>query len=151
MQHHNSRRPCVVVCCHCFLQCCIRVLFFGSFHSTVLSCFAGMGGNRSAVSNAQLDSLREKLQQNNSGAVPHNFVRTAPGHDPAKPDARGRMPRSSPRNPQTEQFLDMLGLPYNLEQRQPQTNAAASSGVTVMWLLGNNFLTKLGLLCFLGS
>ncbi|KAL3132875.1 hypothetical protein ABBQ38_006795 [Trebouxia sp. C0009 RCD-2024] len=87
----------------------------------------GMGGNRSAVPNAQLDSLREELQQNNNGTVPHNFVRTAPGHDPSKPKPRGRMPRSSPRNPQTEQFLDMLGLPYNLDQQQPQTHAVASS------------------------
>lgn len=116
---------------------CIKQQLSGSFVVLlVLWSFAGMGGDRSAVSNAQLDSLREKLQQNKDGAIPHNFVRTAPGHDPSKPKPRGRMPRSSPRNPQTEQFMDMLGLPYNLDQRQPQ-HAAASSGVTSLLVLGS--------------
>lgn len=91
---------------------------------------AGMGGNRSAVSNAQLDSLRDTLQQTNHGAVPQNFVRTAPGHDPSSPIPKGRMPQSSPRNPQTEQFLDMLGLPYNLDRQQLQMPAVAPQGVT---------------------
>ena len=93
-----------------------------------------MGGNRSAVSNAQLDSLRETVQQTNSGAVPQNFVQTATGHDPSRPVPKGRMPRSSSRNPQTEQFLNTLGLPYNLDLRQPQTPAVAAQGVT---LVGN--------------
>ena len=91
-----------------------------------------MGGNRSAVSNAQLDSLRETIQQTNSGAVPQNFIRTASGHDPSRPTPKGRMPRSSSRNPQTEQFLDMLGLPYNLDQRLPQRHAVAAQGVTLV-------------------
>lgn len=100
--------------------------------STMLSSIAGMGGNRSAVSNAQLDAIPEQLQQNNNGAIPHNFVRTASGHDPSSANHRGRMPRSSPRNPQTEQFLEMLGLPFNLDQRQPRPTAVASQGVTAV-------------------
>ena len=32
---------------------------------------------------------------------------------------QGRMPQSSPRNPQTVAFLDMLGLPYNLDPAAP--------------------------------
>ena len=79
-----------------------------------------MGGSRNAVSNAQLQQLKEKLQQQNSGAIPLNFVPTAPGHDPSAPNPKGRMPRASPRNPQTEQFLEMLGLPYNLDQQSRQ-------------------------------
>lgn len=79
-----------------------------------------MGGSRSAVSNAQLQQLKENLQQQNNGAIPLNFVPTAPGHDPSTPNAKGRMPRQSPRNPQTEQFLEMLGLPYNLDQQSRQ-------------------------------
>ncbi|DBA70331.1 TPA: hypothetical protein ACH3X2_011753 [Trebouxia sp. C0005] len=81
----------------------------------------GMGGSRSAVSDAQLQQLTEKLQQQNSGAIPLNFVPTAPGHDPSAPNAKGRMPRQSPRNPQTERFLEMLGLPYNLDQQFRQS------------------------------
>ncbi len=84
------------------------------------SASAGMGGTRSAVSNAQLQQLKEKLQQQNSGAIPLNFVPTAPGHDPSTPNPKGRMPRQSPRNPQTERFLEMLGLPYNLDQQSRQ-------------------------------
>lgn len=92
-----------------------------------------MGGNRSAVSNAQLESLQETLQQTNNGAVPQSFVPTAPGHDPSRPVPKGRMPRSSPRNPQTEQFLKMLGLPYNLDQQQqPQEPAVAAQGMTLV-------------------
>lgn len=131
-----------MLCYCCFLQCCTCASSNNCLALSVLQVvlvlqsFAGMGGNRSAVPNAQLDSLREELQQNNNGTVPHNFVRTAPGHDPSKPKPRGRMPRSSPRNPQTEQFLDMLGLPYNLDQQQPQTHAVASSpGVSSLWVL----------------
>lgn len=69
------------------------------------------------MSNAQLQQLKEKLQQQNNGAVPLNFVHTSPGHDPAASNPKGHMPRQSPRNPQTEQFLEMLGLPYNLDQQ----------------------------------
>ncbi len=79
-----------------------------------------MGGTRSAVSNAQLQQLKQKLQQQNSGAIPLNFAPTAPGHDPSAPNPKGRMPRQSPRNPQTERFLEMLGLPYNLDQQSRQ-------------------------------
>ena len=89
-----------------------------------------MGGGRSTVPNAQLDSLQKTIRQINNGAVPQNFVPTASGHDPLRPIPKGTMPRSSLRNPQTEQFLDMLGLPYNLDQRQPQSLAVAAQGVT---------------------
>ena len=76
-----------------------------------------MGGKRSAVPNAQLEQMRQKLQQQpGQGAVPRNFVPTAPAHNPAAPQQRGRMPQQAVRNPQTEQFLDLLGLSYNLDQ-----------------------------------
>lgn len=49
--------------------------------------------------------------------VPLNFEQTAPAYDPANPRMqRGRMPTDSLRNPQTVAFLDMLGLPYNLDR-----------------------------------
>ena len=103
-----------------------------------------MGGNRSAVSNAQLDAIREQLQQNNNGAVPQNFVRTASGHDSSSPNPRGRMPRSNSRNPQTEQFLDMLGLPFNLDQRQPRPTAVASQGVTAVSVAAKHYWANSG-------
>ena len=69
-----------------------------------------------AVPNAQLEQMQQKLQQQPSqGAVPRNFVPTAAAHDPAAPQQQGRMPQQAVRNPQTEQFLDLLGLPYNLD------------------------------------
>ena len=88
-----------------------------------------MGGGRSTLSNSQLESLHETVQQTNNGAVPQNFTRTALGHDSSRPITKGKMPRSSPRNPQTEQFLDMLGLPYSLDQQPPQTPAVTAQGV----------------------
>ena len=105
-----------------------RPTFTCTISDLVLSC-AGMGGNRTAVSNAQLASLREQVQQTNNGVIPHNFVRTASGHDPSSPNPRGRMPQSSPRNPQTEQFLDMLGLTYNLDQQAYLKPAVAPAGL----------------------
>lgn len=89
-----------------------------------------MGGNRTAVPNAQLESLREQLQQTNNGVIPQNFTQTAPGHSASGPNPRGRMPQSSPRNPQTEQILAMLGLPYNLDQQASQKPAVTPPGVT---------------------
>lgn len=84
-------------------------------------CTSGMGGKRSAVPNAQLDQMRQKLQQQpGQGAIPRNFAPTAPAHDPTAPQQRGRMPQQAIRNPQTEHYLDMLGLPYNLDQRPQQ-------------------------------
>ena len=80
---------------------------------------SGMGGKRSAVPNARLDEVRQKLsQQAGQGAIPLNFSPTAPAHDPEAPQQRGRMPQQAVRNPQTEQLLSMLDLPYNLDQRR---------------------------------
>lgn len=105
-------------------QCCNAYI-----DMTVVCDMAGMGGNRSAVSNDELQQLREKLQQHNGGTIPQNFVPTAPGHDPSAPNPQGRMPRQSPRNPQTEQFLDMLGLPYNLDRQAPSAVASSESAI----------------------
>ncbi len=104
------------------------------------SASAGMGGSRSAVSNAELQQLKEKLQQQNSGAIPLNFVPTAPGHDPSASNPKGRMPRQSPRNPQTERFLEMLGLPYNLDQQSRQFVPPSESLLCAEYLgaLGNS-------------
>ena len=106
-------------------KCKTSVVGITSDYFMFLCDATGMGGNRSAVSNAQLQQLHEKLHQQNDGTIPLNFMPTAPGHDPSAPNAKGCMPRQSPRNPQTEQFLDMLGLPYNLEQQSRQVPAAA--------------------------
>lgn len=53
------------------------------------------------------------IQERGSAAIPDNFVRTAPTYEGRK--RRGSMPRRPLRNPQTVAFLQMLGLPYNLE------------------------------------
>lgn len=54
--------------------------------------------------------------------IPNNFEQTAQPFTPHGGRERGSMPRSDSRNPQTENFLEMLGLPYNLhygnEKRQ---------------------------------
>jgi len=68
--------------------------------------------------------------------VPDDFVQTAPPHDASAPPRRGRMPPAPLRNPQTEAFLALLGLPYNLDhdapppqqqQQQQQWQAAQSA------------------------
>ena len=47
---------------------------------------AGVGGKRSAVSNAQLEQMQQQLQQQPGQAVvPCNFVPTAPAHDRTQP------------------------------------------------------------------
>lgn len=49
--------------------------------------------------------------------VPDNFCPTAPVYNPtASGPHRGRMPTTAARNPQTTDFLSMLGLPYNLDR-----------------------------------
>ena len=86
-----------------------------------------MGGNRSAISDAQLETLHQQLQQQSNGVIPQNFASTAQGHDPKAPKIRAYMPQKSIRNPQTEQFLDMLGLPYNLDHQAPVAPSAMPS------------------------
>jgi len=44
--------------------------------------------------------------------IPENFTPTAEGHNPQ--NRKRWMPKMDLLNPQTEQFLDMLELPYNL-------------------------------------
>ena len=56
-------------------------------------------------------SVRAALAARGGAAVPDNFQATAPG-----PSGRpGRMPQAAQRSPQTTAFLELLGLPYNLE------------------------------------
>ncbi len=45
--------------------------------------------------------------------VPLNFTPTAPDAGPTPP-RRGRMPRTNPRNPQTEALLQLIGCDWNL-------------------------------------
>ena len=56
--------------------------------------------------------VAERLQQHGS-QIPHNFVLTAPGHDPGQKGS-GTMPKQALKNPQTLAFLELLGLDYNL-------------------------------------
>ena len=46
--------------------------------------------------------------------IPENFEPTAKGHDEAEGQRRRVMPVQDIRNPQTERFLQMLGIPFNL-------------------------------------
>eukprot|EP00195_Chlamydomonas_chlamydogama_P006070 CAMPEP_0202906198 /NCGR_PEP_ID=MMETSP1392-20130828/37749_1 /ASSEMBLY_ACC=CAM_ASM_000868 /TAXON_ID=225041 /ORGANISM="Chlamydomonas chlamydogama, Strain SAG 11-48b" /LENGTH=488 /DNA_ID=CAMNT_0049594589 /DNA_START=295 /DNA_END=1761 /DNA_ORIENTATION=+ len=83
----------------------------------------GMGGLRSGAKPEDLDFVRAALQAKGDASIPLNFTQTAPpyeapasGHPGFKvPHQRGRMPQQPVRNPQTQQLLDMLGLPYNLD------------------------------------
>ena len=57
--------------------------------------------------------VAQRLQQHGS-QIPHNFVLTAPGHDPGQKSS-GSMPHHALKNPQTIAFLELLGLDYNLD------------------------------------
>lgn len=71
--------------------------------------------------------MRAALAARGGAAVPNNFQQTAPG--PSGRGAGGRMPAAAARNPQTEAFLDMLGLPYNLDaDGQPGLGNGAVAG-----------------------
>ena len=59
--------------------------------------------------------MKDLLAARGGPTIPQNFAPTAPAYDPAGPQ-RGRMPQRLLTNPQTVQLLEMLGLPYNLEQ-----------------------------------
>ncbi|EFN55283.1 hypothetical protein CHLNCDRAFT_57928 [Chlorella variabilis] len=64
----------------------------------------------------ELAEVRRRLEERGGAAVPRNFVRTVPAYDPSQPQMRsGTMPQQAVRNPQTVAFLELLGLPYNLE------------------------------------
>ena len=123
-----------------------------------------MGALRDGPSEGDLQYVRQALAARGGAQVPQNFTQTAPGHDGVT--RRGRMPQSSPRNPQvrtkhhhtrreaaglllawllirrgprqliekemklllgllqTVAFLEMLGLPYNLDH----SGAASTQG-----------------------
>ena len=57
-----------------------------------------MGALREGPSEGDLQYVRQALAARGGPQVPHNFTQTAPGHDGVP--RRGRMPQSSPRNPQ---------------------------------------------------
>ncbi|PSC75631.1 lariat debranching enzyme [Micractinium conductrix] len=75
---------------------------------------------------AALAEVERLLGERNGGAtVPQNFQLTAPPFDPNDPRMKqGHMPQRPVRNPQTEAFLSMLDLPYNLDW----AGAAAAGG-----------------------
>jgi hypothetical protein len=67
--------------------------------------------------------VKEVLEKRGIADIPSNFVATAPAYSPASGRKRGSIPSSIPRNPQTVELLDMLGLEYNLDvagQQQAQ-------------------------------
>ena len=78
-----------------------------------VSCTAGMGGHRGAAAEADVAYVRAALAAHGGAAVPDNFELTAPG--PSEQGAPGRMPQAAQRSPQTLAFLELLGLPYNLD------------------------------------
>lgn len=72
-----------------------------------------MGGHRGAAAEADVAYVRAALAAHGGAAVPDNFELTAPG--PSEEGAPGRMPQAAQRSPQTLAFLELLGLPYNLD------------------------------------
>ena len=62
---------------------------------------------------SHVQSLLETVVEGNN-KVPLNFQPTAPAYVEGD-KRRGRMPQTSPRNPQTVAFFEMLGLDYNLD------------------------------------
>lgn len=94
----------------------------------------GMGGTRTGPSEADTAFVRAALADRGGATIPSNFVRTARGHDPKDPSMRrGRMPQSSPRNPQSEALLNLIGVSFNLDTNAlpmpppPGGNTAAGS------------------------
>ena len=59
-----------------------------------------------------VERFRAKLGE--SLLIPLNFAPTVEGFQTGSRSGRPRMPQSDVRNPQTEQFLELLGIPYNL-------------------------------------
>ena len=55
------------------------------------------------------------LSERGSATIPDNFAPTAPAHNPQLPRGGGAPFPQSHRNPQTVQFLDMLGLEFRLD------------------------------------
>ena len=83
---------------------------------------AGMGGARVGASEADAAFVRAALAARGGAAVPDNFQATAPG-----PSGRpGRMPQAVQRSPQTTAFLELLGLPYNLEPAPARLGCGAA-------------------------
>ncbi|CAL5222243.1 g4577 [Coccomyxa viridis] len=85
----------------------------------------GMGASRNGPSEEDAQYVRQALAARGGPQVPHNFAQTAPGHDGSA--RRGRMPQNSPRSPQTVAFLEMLGLPYNLDHKDSSQAPAGSA------------------------
>ncbi|CAI0438585.1 unnamed protein product [Linum tenue] len=68
--------------------------------------------------------VRSKLEAR--GAKPFEFARTVPAYDPNQSQSKGSYQRGEcPRNPQTESFLQLLELPYLLDQGTALTATAA--------------------------
>jgi len=67
--------------------------------------------------------VRAALAARGGAAVPDNFEPTEPG--PSGRGAPGRMPQAARRSPQTQAFLEMLGLPYNLDPAAVQLRSDA--------------------------
>ncbi|KAL4420156.1 hypothetical protein ABPG77_008292 [Micractinium sp. CCAP 211/92] len=87
---------------------------------------------------AEVAEVERLLAERNGGtAVPRNFAPTAPAYDPASPQARmGRMPQRAERNPQTLAFLELLGLPYNLDYSGQAGGGAASAAAAAALVQG---------------
>ncbi|MEW5305155.1 MAG: hypothetical protein WDW36_007716 [Sanguina aurantia] len=88
----------------------------------------GMGSAREGPSQADLLFVKEAMsQRGGAGVSPDTFVPTAPAHDASvKSKQRPTMPVFPLRNPQTEAFLQMLQLPYDLAHGAPNPHARAN-------------------------
>ena len=58
--------------------------------------------------------MEKIMEEMESMIIPENFEPTAKGHDESERQRRRVMPVQYIRNPQTERFLQMLGIPFNL-------------------------------------
>ncbi|CAL8465238.1 g4773 [Coccomyxa elongata] len=81
----------------------------------------GMGALRRGPNPEDVRYVREAVAARGGPEVPQNFAPTAPGHDGRM--RRGVMPSRPVHNPQTVAFLEMLGLPYNLDDSSATTAA----------------------------
>eukprot|EP00898_Chlorokybus_atmophyticus_P000848 jgi/Chlat1/1764/Chrsp134S02112 len=72
--------------------------------------------------------VKEAMVKRGGDKVPLNFAPTAPVHDPRSNRRRGNPSAlREVRNPQTEEFLNMLDLPYNLDHGARSSGGAAGA------------------------
>eukprot|EP00879_Flechtneria_rotunda_P016090 GHRR01016831.1.p1 GENE.GHRR01016831.1~~GHRR01016831.1.p1 ORF type:complete len:285 (+),score=131.96 GHRR01016831.1:123-977(+) len=106
-------------------------------------------GGRAGPAAEDLAFVNTLFEERGTTAIPNNFVQTAPAYNSSTGRTRGNMPRADLRNPQTEAFLQLLGLEYNLHHAANSSAAGnnwTSRAVAAVGGAGTNYKAATGLL-----